>query len=83
MKIKPLRKDLQKVLKKHQLVKKFNKQKRFFEQDYRHPSLNTEKLRPKDLDIYSFRIDKKWRAIFIVTAEDQAEIIDINPHYYD
>lgn len=47
----------------------------------KHPSLNTEKLLPKKLNIYSFRIDLKWRAIFIVRKDGVAEIIDINPHY--
>lgn len=81
MGIKPLRKDLRKVLKKHKLEKKFTKQKRFFEQDSHHPSLHTEKLEPKRLNIYSFRIDRKWRAVFIVTKDNEAEIVDINPHY--
>lgn len=81
MEIKPLRKDLRKVLEKRKLGKKFAKQKRFFEQDPHHPSLHTEKLEPKHLNIYSFRIDRKWRAVFIVTKDNGAEIVDINPHY--
>jgi Txe/YoeB family toxin of Txe-Axe toxin-antitoxin module len=80
MNIKPLRKDLQKILTKHQLTKKFNKQIKLFQNNPRHPSLHTEKIEPKHLHIHSFRIDKKWRAIFIIT-QSQAEIIDINPHY--
>ena len=80
MQIKPLRNDLRKILKKHHLEKKFLKQKAFFEKDPQHPSLNTEKLEPKKLNIYSFRLDRKWRAIFI-TVRGKAEVIDINPHY--
>lgn len=80
MQIKPLRPDLKKVLKKHRLVKKFAKQKSFFEKNHKYPSLNTEKLKPKRLNIYSFRLDKKWWAIFII-AEEKAEVIDINLHY--
>lgn len=80
MRIKPLRNDLKKFLKNHQLVKKFEKQKKLFEIDYLHPSLNTEILEPKSLRIYSFRIDKKYRAIFII-VKGEAEIIDINKHY--
>lgn len=80
MRIKPLRNDLKKLLRKHLLEKKFLKQKKLFENDPHHPSLNTEKLGPKKLNIYSFRIDRKWRAIFII-VNIKAEIIDINPHY--
>lgn len=80
MRIKWLRPYLKKFLKDHQLIKKFEKQKSLFESDYLHPSLNTEILEPKHLRIYSFRIDKKYRAIFII-VNNQAEIIDINKHY--
>lgn len=81
MEIKPLRKDLRELLKKRKLERRFAKQKKFFEQNPHHPSLHTEKLEPKHLNIYSFRIDRKWRAVFIVTEENKAEVVDINPHY--
>ncbi|MFH1712643.1 MAG: hypothetical protein ABH896_00435 [Candidatus Jacksonbacteria bacterium] len=77
----PLRLDLQKYLHKHNLEKKFSKQKKLFENNPAHPSLNTELLEPKRLKIYSFRLDKKYRAIFIYTGQNFVEIIDINPHY--
>lgn len=80
MEIKLLRKDLREVLKRNYLERKFAKQKILFEKDPYHPSLHTEKLEPKHLNIYSFRLDRKWRAIFIV-VKNKAEIIDINPHY--
>lgn len=56
MKIKPLRNDLYDVLKKHKLERKFAKQKLLFEQNPYYPSLHTEKLEPKYLNIYSFEI---------------------------
>ncbi|PIP56979.1 hypothetical protein COX05_00010 [candidate division WWE3 bacterium CG22_combo_CG10-13_8_21_14_all_39_12] len=65
MKIVPLRKDLNKKLIQHGLDKKFNKQISFLLTNHKHPSLHLEKLEPKHLNIYSFRIDKKWRAIVI------------------
>ncbi len=80
MKIKPLRSDLKNILQRHQLEKKFLKQQRLFESNDRHPSLKTEKLKPEKLRLYSFRIDIKWRAIFII-VDGEAEIVDINPHY--
>lgn len=83
MRIRPLRKDLKHLLKKQGLVKKFEKQKGLFEANPRHPSLNTEKLQPKHFNIYSFRLDHKWRAVFIIHKNDEIEMVDINPHYYD
>ena len=65
MKIKPLREDLKKYLQKHNLEKKWDKAKKLFENDPFYPSLNTELLEPKDRLIYSFRLDKKYRVIFI------------------
>ncbi len=81
MKIKRLRLDLQKYLIKRNLIKKFDKQLKLFRDNPKHPSLNTERLEPKSLKIYSFRIDRKYRAIFIIIASDEAEIVDINDHY--
>ncbi len=81
MKIKPLRVDLVRYLTRHNLNKKFQKQIKLFKQNPYYPSLHTERLIPKHLKIYSFRIDKKYRAIFIITKDYLAEIIDINLHY--
>jgi len=80
MKIKPLRNDLILFLRKHQIEKKFEKQKILFESDNFHRSLNTELLEPKHLRIYSFRIDLQYRAIFII-INNEAEITSINKHY--
>ena len=81
MKILPLHKELVKYLNKHQLNKKFKKQSDLFIQNINHPSLNVEILEPRYLRIYSFRIDKKYRAIFFFHNTDLIEIIDINNHY--
>lgn len=81
MKIKPLRKDLKQIIKNYQLTNQYIKQASLFCANPYHPSLHTEKLLPKQLKIYSFRIDQKWRAIFIYIGSDEIEIIDINPHY--
>jgi len=81
MNIKPIRDDLEKYLKKHNLEKKYTKSKRLFENNPFHPSLNTEILEPKDRLIYSFRLDKKYRAIFIYVDKDTIEIIAFTNHY--
>ncbi|KXK09003.1 MAG: hypothetical protein UZ21_OP11001000055 [Microgenomates bacterium OLB22] len=79
--VKKLRSDLQKYLQRHNLVKKFAKQVWLFTHNPKHPSLNTELLEPRHLKIYSFRIDRKYRAIFILVKVDEIEIIDVNDHY--
>ena len=81
MYVKQLREDLAKYVKKHGLNKKLVKQIKLFCTNPRHPSLHTETLEPKKLKIYSFRIDLKYRAIFIFIDLDEIEIIDINNHY--
>lgn len=81
MLVKKIRIDLLKYLAKHNLKKKFDKQVKLLEENPRHPSLNTERLEPKHLKIYSFRVDRKYRAIFIINSEE-VEIVDINDHYH-
>lgn len=81
--IKPLRKDLQKTLTKHSLVSKFKKQIKLFQNNPYHPSLHTEILEPKKLKLYSFRLDLKYRAVFVYCGKNTIEIIDINCHYRD
>ena len=81
MKIWPLHSEISVYLKKRRLEKKFEKQKLIFEQNLFHPSLSTELLEPKHMRIWSFRIDKKYRAIFIFREKDAIEILDINNHY--
>ncbi len=80
MKIKPLNKKQLKYIAKYNLKDKYDKAKELFEEDYRHPSLNVELLVPKHLKMYSFRLDIKYRAIFIV-VDGEAEIISITNHY--
>jgi len=81
MKIKLLRDDLKDHLKKHNLVKKYQKAEAQFSENPFHPSLNTELLEPKDRLIYSFRLDKKYRTIFIYTDRETVEIIAFTNHY--
>lgn len=80
MKIKPLRKDLILYLKRHNLTNKFRKAKSLFEENIRHPSLNTELLEPSHHGIYSFRHDRKYRALFFID-NDSAEVFQITNHY--
>jgi len=81
MQIKLIRNDLEKYLKKHNLEKKYKKAKSLFEQDPFYPSLNTELLEPKDRLIYSFRLNKNYRAIFIYIDNNTIEIVMFTNHY--
>lgn len=81
MKILPLHPEIQKYIKKRKLERKFNKQKNLFEGNPFHPSLETELLEPRNMRIWSFRVDKKYRAIFIFRDKDAVEIIEVNNHY--
>ena len=76
-----LRTDIEEYIKKHGLLKKWLKAKKLFEDNPSHPSLNTELLEPKHRLIYSFRIDKKYRALFICLPKDKTEILTVTKHY--
>lgn len=81
MEIFPLNKHLTIYIRRHHIVKQFEKQKRLFEANPLHPGLHTELLEPKILRIYSFRITRSYRAIFIYCGNKTIEIIDVNNHY--
>jgi Txe/YoeB family toxin of Txe-Axe toxin-antitoxin module len=76
-----LRDDLKEYLKAHNLSKKWVKAKKLFEQNPEHPSLNTELLEPRHRLIYSFRLDKKYRALFICISDQVIEVIAVTNHY--
>jgi len=81
MQIMPLHKDIRKYLERKKLKRKFEKQEKLFEKNPFHPNLKTELLEPKKMRIWSFRIDRKYRAIFIFLNRDAVEITDVNNHY--
>lgn len=80
MEINSLRQDLIKFLRRNHLTKKWEKAKYLFERDTRHPFLRVELLEPRWRGIYSFRLDKKYRALFFITNE-KAEVFQITKHY--
>ena len=81
MKILPLHPELRKYLKVRGLEKKFEKQIDIFKENPFHPSLKAELLEPRKMNIWSFRIDRKYRSLFIFIEKDVIEIIDVNDHY--
>lgn len=60
--------------------KKVKKQFTLFLHNLFHPSLHTEKLEPKDKNIWSFRIDRSCRVIFTFTEKETILLLDIGPH---
>lgn len=80
MQIKSLRKEEEFFLNEHNLIKKWNKAKLLFEKNINYPSLKVELLEPKWRGVYSFRLDKKYRALFFI-INDTAEIFQITKHY--
>ncbi len=65
---------------KHNLISKWKKSKLLFENNPRHPSLHTELMEPKEEMIYSFRVDLKYRAIFMI-KNGNAIVFKITNHY--
>jgi len=76
-----LNKDQKKYLSDHNLVKKFEKQYQQFLKNPHYPSLNLEILEPKNRGFYSFRLDRKYRVIFIFDYNQNIEILAITNHY--
>lgn len=81
--IEPLSKRLQQKIIHYNLNKVFNKQIGLLIKNSKHPSLNVELLEPKKFGIYSFRINRKFRALFIFRPDKKTiEIINITLHYH-
>lgn len=61
--------------------KKAEKQLIVFIENMFYPSLHTEKLAPAYKNIWSFRIDKKYRVIFtFVPNRNEIWLLNIGPH---
>jgi plasmid maintenance system killer protein len=79
--IAPLDSDLREYLVRRNLSKKYSKQIEFLKRNRFHPGLHFELLEPHEMKIYSFRIDKRYRAICVYIEKDIIEIIEITNHY--
>lgn len=79
--IHPLREDIEEYLKVHGLTKKWQKTSALFTANPRHPFLRTELLEPKENLIYSFRLDRQYRVLFLVHDDASIEVIKITNHY--
>lgn len=78
----PLSLRIRKKATKYGIEKKLLKQYLYLSQNPQHPSLHLELLEPKQHGIYSFRIDRKYRALFFYRSDVSAiEIIAVTLHY--
>lgn len=62
------------------IQKKAEKQTNLFKINPFHPSLHTEKLVPKSKEVWSFRIDKKYRIIFRFINKNEVLFLTTGPH---
>ncbi|OGZ08060.1 MAG: hypothetical protein A3D65_04635 [Candidatus Lloydbacteria bacterium RIFCSPHIGHO2_02_FULL_50_13] len=77
----PVHPEILEYVTRRRLLRTFQKQCLIFIADSDRPGLHTEMLEPKHLKIHSFRVNKKYRAIFIYRGPDVVEILDVNNHY--
>jgi mRNA-degrading endonuclease RelE of RelBE toxin-antitoxin system len=56
------------------------KQERLFRENPFHPSLHTEKLQPKEREVWSFRVDRSCRIIFRFLDGKTALFLTVGPH---
>jgi len=59
---------------------KAEKQERLFRINPFHPSLHTEKLEPKRRQVWSLRIDRKYRIIFRFLERNKVLFLTVGPH---
>jgi toxin HigB-1 len=56
------------------------KQQALFVSDPFHPSLHTEKLRPFTKEVWSIRIDKRYRMVFRYVDQHTILLLAVGPH---
>jgi plasmid maintenance system killer protein len=81
MEIKIVTPKIRTFLRARNLGEKWEKARALFEKDIRHPSLHTKLMEPKDEMIYSFRVDKKYRALFVI-KNGVALVFRVTNHYH-
>jgi len=62
------------------IQKKAEKQERVFRENPFHPSLHTEKLVPKGKEMWSIRVDRRYRIFFRSIDGSTAYFLTIGPH---
>lgn len=60
--------------------KKAEKQEKLFRQNPFYPSLHTEKLEPKNKEIWSIRVDRRYRIVFRFVSGSTVLFLTVGPH---
>ena len=63
-----------------EIHRKAEKQTEIFRNNPFYPSLHTEKLIPKSKEVWSFRIDKRYRIIFRFLNKNKVIFLTVGPH---
>ena len=62
------------------IKRKFARQEKTFRNNPFHPSLHTEKLEPRGHQVWSFRIDRRYRVIFRFVDRAAVLLLTVGPH---
>ncbi len=62
------------------IQRKAEKQEKIFRKNPFHPSLHTEKLEPKGREVWSFRVDKRYRIFFRFINRNKVRFLIVGPH---
>jgi len=62
------------------IQQKSEKREKIFRENPFHPSLNTEKLEPRQKDIWSIRVDRRYRILFRFVDGETALFLTVGPH---
>jgi plasmid maintenance system killer protein len=78
----PIHPDIWKYVKKRGLDSKLEKQLELLKNNPKYPGLRVELLIPKEAGIYSFRLDRKYRGLFVFRKDIVAiEVLAVTDHY--
>lgn len=62
------------------IQRKFERQEAAFRNNPFHPSLHTEKLEPRGRQVWSFRIDRRYRVLFRFVDRNTVLLLSVGHH---
>lgn len=62
--------------------RKAERAERLFRANPFHPSLHTEKLHPKEKQVWSFRVDDNYRILFKFEDRNTVYLLTVGPHQW-
>lgn len=64
------------------IQKKSERREKLFRNNPFYPSLHTEKLHPRDREVWSFRIDENYRILFRFKDSNTVYFLTVGPHHW-